>query len=174
MLRPGVYALEITPAAGLTHTGAFIGSSGGDSGGQSGADTAAPGAGNTTVTAIAVVAGSSSSNYDFGASGQGLSGYVYVDSNDTGVRDAGEAGIPGVRVTLSGVTANGQNVCDLTTCTATTDAAGAFIFLSVPGSDATGYTLTQQAQTAAPLSNYTDGKDAAGVVGGVVARRGGQ
>lgn len=168
VLRPGVYALEITPAAGLTHTGAFIGSSGGDSGSQSGADTAAPGAGNTTVTAIAVVAGSSSSNYDFGASGQGLSGYVYVDNNDTGVRDAGEAGIPGVRVTLSGMTANGQDVCDLTNCTATTDAAGAFIFLSVPGSDATGYTLTEQAQNSAPLSNYSDGRDAAGVVGGVV------
>ena len=168
VLRPGVYALEITPAAGLTHTGAFIGTSGGDSGGQSGADTAAPGEANTTVTAIVVTAGSSSINYDFGASGQGLSGYVYVDNNDTGVRDAGEAGIPGVRITLSGVTANGQDVCVLTNCTATTDAAGAFIFLSVPGSDATGYTLTQQAQTAAPLSNYTDGKDAAGVVGGVV------
>ncbi len=168
VLRPGDYALAITPAAGLTHTGAFIGGAGGVSGGQSGADTAAPGAANTTVTAIAVVAGSSSSNYDFGASGQGLSGYVYVDNNDTGVRDAGEAGIPGVSVTLSGTTANGQDVCTLINCTAVTDAAGAFIFLSVPGSDATGYTLTQQAQTAAPLSNYTDGKDAAGVVGGVV------
>ncbi|MFK0300064.1 SdrD B-like domain-containing protein [Brevundimonas sp. NPDC090276] len=168
VLRPGVYALEITPAAGLTHTGAFIGSSGGDSGSQSGADTAAPGAGNTTVTAIAVVAGSSSSNYDFGASGQGLSGYVYVDSNDTGVRDASEAGIPGVSVTLSGTTANGQDVCTLINCTAVTDAAGAFMLLSVPGSDATGYTLTQQSQTAAPLSNYSDGKDAAGLVGGVV------
>lgn len=168
VLRPGVYALEITPAAGLTHTGAFIGTSGGDSGGQSGANTAAPGEANKIVAVIVVTAGSSSINYDFGASGQGLSGYVYVDNNDTGVRDAGEAGIPGVSVTLSGTTANGQNVCDLISCTVTTDAAGAFILLSVPGSDATGYTLTQQAQTAAPLSNYTDGKDAAGVVGGVV------
>ncbi|HUH09738.1 MAG TPA: SdrD B-like domain-containing protein, partial [Brevundimonas sp.] len=168
VLRPGDYALAITPAAGLTHTGAFIGSAGGSSGSQSGADTAAPGAANTTVTAIGVTAGSASGNYDFGASGQGLSGYVYVDNNDTGVRDAGEAGIPGVTVTLSGTTANGQDVCVLINCTVTTDAAGAFMLLSVPGSDATGYTLTQQAQTSAPLSNYVDGKDAAGVVGGVV------
>src|SRR5690606_12692497 len=89
VLRPGVYALEITPAAGLTHTGAFIGTSGGDSGGQSGANTAAPGEANKIVAVIVVTAGSSSINYDFGASGQGLSGYVYVDNNDTGVRDAG-------------------------------------------------------------------------------------
>lgn len=168
VLRPGVYALEVTPAAGLTHTGAFIGTSGGVSGGHSGADTAAPGAANTTVTDIVVTAGSASIHYDFGASGQGLSGYVYIDDNDTGVRDADETGIPGVTITLSGTTANGQNVCDLTNCTATTDAAGAFIFLSVPGSDAAGYTLTEQAQNTAPLSNFTDGKDAVGVVGGVV------
>ena len=167
VLRPGVYALEITPAAGLTHTGAFIGTSGGDSGGQSGANTAAPGAANKIVGVIVVTAGSSSLNYDFGATGQGLSGYVYVDADDSGVRSADEVGISGVKVTLSGTTANGQNVCDLTNCTATTDAAGAFIFLSVPGSDAAGYTLTEQAQTLAPLSNFGDGRDAAGLVGGV-------
>lgn len=168
VLRPGIYALEITPAAGLTHTGAFIGSAGGEAGGQSGADTAAPGAGNTIVAVIVVTAGSTSLNYDFGATGQGLSGYVYVDADDSGVRSPNEVGIAGVEVTLSGTTANGQNVCDLTDCTATTDAAGAFIFLSVPGSDAAGYTLTEQAQTLAPLTNFGDGKDAAGQVGGVV------
>lgn len=168
VLRPGVYALEITPAAGLTHTGAFIGSAGGASGGQSGANTAAPGASNKIIGVIVVTAGSSSVNYDFGATGQGLSGYVYVDADDTGVRSANEVGIAGVKITLSGTTANGQNVCDLTNCTATTDAAGAFIFLSVPGSDAAGYTLTEQAQTVAPLTNFGDGKDAAGQVGGVV------
>lgn len=168
VLRPGDYALGITPAPGLTHTGAYVGALGGASNGVNGPNAASPGASALSVTNITVAAGSTASNYDFGGTGQGLSGYVYSDRDASGLRDAGEAGIPGVTMTLSGVTANGQNVCDLAACTAVTDASGAFIFLGVPGSNGAGYTLTEQAQNTAPLSNFSDGQEAVGSVGGVV------
>nr|WP_255696655.1 SdrD B-like domain-containing protein [Sandaracinobacteroides sayramensis] len=168
VLRPGTYAVSQTPPAGLTPSGAFIGSAGGTSGGVSGSNVAAPGVANTSVSNVVIASGTSATRYDFGATGQGLGGYVYVDRNDNGVRDAGEPGIAGVSITLSGETANGQDVCAITACTATTDASGAFLFNQVPGSSTAGYTLTEQAQSSAPLSAYADGADAAGTVNGVV------
>ncbi|MPT46989.1 MAG: DUF11 domain-containing protein [Sphingobium sp.] len=167
VLRPGTYLLAQTPPPGVTPSGAFIGSAGGQSGGANGANVPAVGAGNTSISNVVITGGTSATRYDFGATGQGLSGYVYVDSNDNGVRDAGEQGIPGVTITLSGESANGQDVCTLMGCTVTTDASGQFMFTNVPGSSATGYTLTEQAQSSAPLSAYADGKDAAGTIGGV-------
>ncbi|MCZ4109389.1 SpaA isopeptide-forming pilin-related protein [Brevundimonas diminuta] len=168
VLRPGDYQLAITPAPGLTHTGAYVGALGGTSNGVAGPNAASPGLTAVGISDIVVFAGSTASNYDFGGTGQGLSGYVYIDRDASGVRDAGEAGIPGVTMTLSGTTANGQNVCDLADCTAVTDATGGFIFLGVPGSDATGYTLTEQAQNTPPLSNFFDGQEGVGSVGGEV------
>ncbi|WOK38119.1 SdrD B-like domain-containing protein [Sphingomonas sp. C3-2] len=168
VLRPGTYALTETPPPGLTHTGAYIGSAGGSSGGVNTANSAAVGSGNLSVTNIVITAGTTASTYNFGENGQGLTGYVYVDRDDSGVREAGEIGIPGVTMTLSGTTASGQNVCDFIDCEAVTDAAGNFTFLNVPGADATGYTITQQAQSSAPLSAYADGKDTAGGVNGDV------
>jgi len=168
VLRPGDYALNITPAPGLTHTGAYIGALGGNANGVTGPDAPSVGATAVTVTDITVAAGNSASNYDFGATGQGLSGFVYIDRNASGIRDAGEAGIPGVTMTLSGTTASGQDVCTLINCEVQTDATGAFIYLAVPGSDATGYTLTEQAQNTAPLSSFSDGQEAAGNLGGTV------
>ncbi|MEG1452431.1 SdrD B-like domain-containing protein, partial [Brevundimonas sp.] len=168
VLRPGDYELEITPALGLTHTGSYVGSLGGTSNGVSGINTPSVGAGALRVTNIVVAAGNAGSTYDFGATGQGINGFVYIDRNASGVRDAGEAGIPGVTMTLSGTTASGQDVCTLINCAAVTDATGSFLYLVVPGSDANGYTLTQQAQNTAPLSNYADGLEALGDLGGTV------
>ena len=48
----------------------------------------------------------------------------------------------------------------------TTDASGGFSFLNIPGSNPTGYTLTEQSQSSAPLSNYGDGQETAGTVNG--------
>jgi len=165
-LRPGTYALTETPPPGLVHTGAFIGSAGGTSGAQSGADTPAPGAANLAVTDIVVAAGTSAVNYNFGEIGDGLSGSVYLDSNNDGDRQPTEIGIPGITISLSGMTATAQDVCSVVSCDAVTDAAGNFSFPSLPGSDPTGYTLTQQPQANTPLSNYSDGQDAAGEVNG--------
>jgi uncharacterized repeat protein (TIGR01451 family) len=168
VLRPGSYTLTETPPPGLEHSGAFIGSAGGSSGGASGVNTPAPGQGNTSVTGIAIAAGTVAAQYDFGATGRGLSGYVYVDRNGNGARDSGETGIAGVTVTLSGATAGGQDVCTLIACTVTTDAAGNYLIANVPGSSAAGYTLTEQAQGSVPLAAYADGIDAAGQINGVV------
>lgn len=168
VLRPGTYTVTETPPPGLEHSGAFIGSAGGTSGGASGPNTPAPGSANTSVTGVMITAGTTATRYDFGATGRGLGGFVYLDRNGNGTRDLGEVGIAGVTVTLSGATAGGQDVCTLITCTATTDAAGNYLLLNVPGSSAAGYTLTEQAQTSAPLSAYADGTDAAGQVNGSV------
>ncbi|HET6523571.1 SdrD B-like domain-containing protein [Sphingopyxis sp.] len=166
VLRPGTYTVAQTPPPGLTPSGAYIGSTGGSSGGVSGTNVPVPGTANTMVTGVVIAAGTTAERYDFGATGEGLSGYVYVDRNNNGVRDDGEPGISGVTVTLSGQTGGGQDVCTIATCTATTDAGGNFIFINVPGSSAAGYTLTEQAQSSAPLSGYGDGADAPGTVEG--------
>lgn len=168
VLRPGTYTVTETPPPGLEHSGAFIGSAGGTSGGASGANTPVPGQANTSVSGVVIAAGTTATRYDFGATGQGLGGYVYLDRNGNGTRDPGEVGIAGVTVTLSGATAAGQDVCTLVPCAATTDAAGNYLLVNVPGSSPAGYTLAEQAQTTAPLSSYADGTDAAGQVNGSV------
>jgi large repetitive protein len=166
-LRPGSYTLTLTPPGGLTVTGAFAGSAGG--GGQP-ANTPLPGA--SSVGSVTIGSGTSATSYNFGVQGQGLSGAVYVDSNGNGVRDVGEPGIAGVSVTVSGTTAGGQDVCaaiNPSPCTAVTNASGAYEFLNLPASNASGYTLTEQAQATPPLTNYGDGVESVGTVGGVAS-----
>ena len=82
-----------------------------------------------------------------------LCGYVYVDLNNNGVKDPGEQGIAGAKLTL--VDANGNS----TGITTTTDATGFYCFMTLmPGTY--GVAETQPA-------GYYDGLDAAGTAGGV-------
>jgi large repetitive protein len=164
-LRPGTYQVEATQIGGLTATGAFIGSAGGAAGGVSGANQAAVGP--QLIANIVLGSNQTAANYDFGGAGQGLSGSVFVDSNNNGTRDAGEPGIAGVAITLAGITSGGQNVCSIIGCTATTDASGTWRFPTVPASGVSGYTLTEQSQASAPLNIFADGQDRAGQVNGV-------
>ncbi len=166
VLRPGTYSVTETPPPGLTHTGAYIGSSGGTSGGVNTANSVALGVANVSVTSITVPAGSTAANYNFGESGQGLTGTVYIDANNNGTRDANEVGIPEIVVTLSGTTATGQDVCGIITCVVSTDSVGNYAYLNLPGSNATGYTITEQSQNSSPLSNYADGQDKVGGLSG--------
>ena len=69
--------------------------------------------------------------------------YVWVDEDGDGDQDAGEPGIPNVRVTLTGTDMDG-NAVSLTTYT---DAEGRYLFPDVPPSDATGYTVTVDTTT---------------------------
>ncbi|HLO63913.1 MAG TPA: SdrD B-like domain-containing protein, partial [Azonexus sp.] len=167
-LRPGTYQVDEPVIAGLTHTGLTVGSKAGDGGGGAvAANTAVTGAANRSISAITLAVGDVATNYNFGEGGQGLSGYVYVDLNNNGVKDAGEPGIVGVSVTLSGTTAGGGDVCAAISpnpCTVQTDTNGAYAFNGLPASNGSGYTLTEQSQAAAPLSNYGDGIDAVGTV----------
>ncbi len=83
-----------------------------------------------------------------------LAGSVYVDSNCNGVRECGEAGIPGVTVVLFGKTDCGQSVCQTTK----TDCNGNYSFTNL----AAGNYNVSECQP----SNYRDGKDTAGTAGG--------
>jgi uncharacterized repeat protein (TIGR01451 family) len=122
--------------------------------------------GNDSITAISLPEATDATDYGFGENGQSLTGAIYVDENGNGTRDAGEAGIPSVSVTLAGSTANSNDVCGFVTCVQVSDASGNYQYPNLPGSAAAGYSLTQQPQTAAPLSNYADGQESAGNVGG--------
>jgi large repetitive protein len=166
VLRPGTYTVSLTPPPGLTHTGAFIGSAGGTAGAVTGVSTPVAGAANTVISAITIGAGINATNYNFGEAGQGLMGSVYIDANNNGVRDASEVGIPGVTIALNGTTATNQNVCAIITCSTTTDSSGNFSYMNLPGSNSTGYTLTEQVQSSVPLSNYVDGLEAVGGLSG--------
>jgi uncharacterized repeat protein (TIGR01451 family) len=169
-LRPGTYTVTVTVPAGMTHTGAQAGSKQGTVAGVvRTAGTGVTGVGNVAISAITLASNDAATGYNFGETGQGLSGFVYVDYNNDGIKDAAEIGIQGVTVTLSGNTSTGQDVCaaiNPSPCTATTDSQGAYAFAGLPASDATGYTLTEQSQATSPLNRYTDGKETAGKING--------
>ena len=116
--------------------------------------------GNDVVSAILLAAGVDAKGYNFAEIGKGLSGKVYVDSNNNGVPDATEAGIGGVIITITGTSADGHPV----NLTATTAADGTWIVGGLPPTNAGGYTVTESQP-----SLWADGKDAAGSAGGTVA-----
>jgi hypothetical protein len=80
-----------------------------------------------------------------------LSGFVYVDDDDDGVKDPGEAPIPGVLITLTSGTI---------TLTTATGADGSYSFTNLPPDR---YTVTE-----IQPSGFLDGKDTAGSLGGTV------
>ncbi|WP_295762062.1 SdrD B-like domain-containing protein [Undibacterium sp.] len=171
-LRPGNYQVVENIVSGVSHTGMSIGSKGGNDGASTlSANSIVPGSDKRTISNIVLAAGDSASNYNFGESGQGLSGFVYADLNNNGIKDANEPGIAGVKVSLSGNTANADVCAEISPnpCTITTDSNGAYNFNGVPASNAAGYTLTQQSQMVAPLSSYGDGIDTLGTVNGSAA-----
>lgn len=93
-------------------------------------------------------------NNNFGELTGSLAGFVYVDLDDDGNRDAGEPPIPGVIVRLSGTDARGRGV----TAETTTKAGGSYVF---PGLLAGMYTIVETQPVA-----YLDGKDTIGSQGG--------
>ncbi len=89
-----------------------------------------------------------------------LSGSVYVDLDNDGARDAGEPGLSGISIQLTGTDAAAQAVSR----TATTDSTGAYLFIDLLTPNGAGYTVREPVQPPA----YTDGQDAAGSAGGTV------
>ena len=111
---------------------------------------------------------SGSADNNFGERVGRLSGSVYVDfsaatpaNTNNGIRDAGEAGIAGVTVTLTGTDAAGGAV----NRTATTDANGDYSFDDLLAAGAGGYTVTEGAIPPA-AGSFNDGKTTAGGAGG--------
>lgn len=106
-----------------------------------------------TISAIVLASGRQLGGYDFGELGSSASvaGYVFVDGDNDGVRDPGEAAIPDVTVRLSGVDATGATV----NLTRVTGADGAFLFDNTPVSGGSGYVLTE-----VQPAGFNDGKTA--------------
>ena len=141
-LMPGTYGVSETQPAGYLD--------GLDSAGTAGGTAHNPG---DLIDGITLIHDEAGLNYDFGELlPANLSGYVYVDANDNGHFDSGEAPIPGVLLTL--LDSNGNP----TGKTATTDANGYYHFDNLmPGTY--GVSETQPA-------GYLDGLDSAGSTGG--------
>lgn len=86
-----------------------------------------------------------------------LSGFVYLDSNNNGVKEPGEPGIGGIVVVLDSVTP-GQPVVPITSRSTAPD--GSYQFSNLPSGT---YSLTKLAG-----QNYLDGRNSAGSLGGTV------
>ncbi|WP_308447128.1 SdrD B-like domain-containing protein, partial [Chitiniphilus shinanonensis] len=159
-LPPGTYVLEETQPGGYVTTLNTLGNTGGTLSGDTISNIVMP-------SSIHLA-----SPYLFGervadAQPVGLAGAVYLDLNRNGVRDSGEAGLPGVTVTLSGVDALGAPL----SCTAVTDANGSYAF-PVPGATgacaslAAGTYAVSETQPAGYLSTVNTAGSAGGTVGG--------
>jgi hypothetical protein len=83
-----------------------------------------------------------------------LAGWVYLDLNNNGIKDANETGIGNVTVKLTGTDATGKTV----TKVVKTNADGSYSFT---GLTAGTYKITETQPTA-----YLDGKDTVGTLGG--------
>lgn len=97
------------------------------------------------VIAISNLPGTGSADNNFGELAASLAGMVYLDSNNNGVRDAGEPALPGVQVSLPAGTVDALGN---TLTSATTAADGSYRFDDLLAGN---YTLTQQA--AQPVYN---------------------
>ncbi len=86
-----------------------------------------------------------------------IAGQIFVDSNNSGVRDSDEIAMAGVTVTLTGVNAIGENVNRQTT----TDSAGRYRFTDLVAGD---YTVRQT-----PSADFYEGRGIAGRINGTAA-----
>ncbi len=113
-------------------------------------------AGTNTITVTLQNGGST--NNDFGeVKPSSLSGYVYVDLNNNGIKDANEPPIPGTTITLTGTNDLGIAV----RVVIQTNTAGYYQFNNLrPGS----YTIAETQP-----SGYIPGKDSLGTLNGVPA-----
>jgi hypothetical protein len=113
------------------------------------------------IGSIVMASGQSGINYNFGEiKPVTISGTVYLDANANGILDAGDTGIAGVTITLTGTTTGGQSV----SVTTTTAADGTYSFIT----DSDGVPLwggTYQLAETQP-SGYLQGVNTVGTVNG--------
>ncbi len=146
-LMPGVYRVAETQPDSFLDGKDSVGSAGGT-------------LGNDQIGNINLGAGVAAVNYNFGEqviTRSSIAGNVYVDANNNGVRDDGEAGIGGVKITLTGTDKQGHSVSQTTT----TNSNGSYIFTNLVA----GTYKVVETQPA----DFLDGKDSAGSAGGSVS-----
>ena len=126
-----------------------------------------PGASASSAAANAItisnLPSSGSAGNHFGERAGSLSGSVYLDNSNDGLRQPAESGIAGVTITLTGSDAAGNAVNRSTT----TDASGNYRFDDVLAAGPGGYTVTEQ--TAQPVVGGVttlNGRSTAGSTGG--------
>lgn len=151
-LLPGTYQIDETQPDGVADGPESLGTVGGAPRG-----TLNPGSVNDRFGALVLASEDAGIDYNFGERGGQIAGWVYVDSNNDGIRQAGEPGIPGVSLTLTGRSASGLAV----NATVVTDANGRYVFTGLLPADATGYTVRETQ----PVT-YADGLDAVGTLDG--------
>ncbi len=128
-LAPGTYTLTETQPVGYLDGAETAGTFGG---------TVDNALGSNTISSFTIPAGNNTgTNYNFGeVLASSLSGYVYADANNDGIRQGGEATINGVTVQITGTDFLGQNV----SITTTTAGGGAYTAANLrPGN----YTITE-------------------------------
>jgi hypothetical protein len=142
-LRPGIYTLAESQPAGFLDGRDTVGTQGGV-------------AGNDQLSNLPLSQGTEGVWNNFGeVRPASLSGSVYYDANNNGVREAGEPGIGGVLITLTGIDDLGNPV-QLGQRTA---ADGTYAFMGLrPGT----YVLSE-----AQPPGYLDGEDSIGTQGGL-------
>jgi len=128
---PNTLGVNFVSRDGLTTTTAAVGSAAGG--------VVAP-----AVNSIAIGPGGSSGGNNFGELSSSLAGRVCFDNSvgangNNGRCDAGEPGIVGVSVTLTGTAVDGTVV----NTTVLTDAVGNYLFSNLKVPNASGYTITQ-------------------------------
>ena len=131
----------------------------------------AAGVAGSNVIAVPALSAAGSTGNNFGETLASLAGSVYADTGagtaanfNNAVRDAGEAGIANVPITLSGTDILGNAV----STTVLTDASGNYLFEGLLAANAAGYALTEGAIPAASGS-FLDGRDTVGNAGGSTA-----
>ncbi|GHE88911.1 SdrD B-like domain-containing protein [Thalassotalea profundi] len=113
---------------------------------------------NDLISGIVVAANSVGTGYNFGEGADIpdvtlLQGVVFIDANDDGQFNAGEQGIAGVELQLSGETSTGQTV----NLTQLTNSQGEYSFDNLSASNAMGYQVTEKQPT-----DFDDGLDSIG------------
>ncbi|MCC9609755.1 carboxypeptidase regulatory-like domain-containing protein [Blastopirellula sp. JC732] len=145
-LLPGTYSVREYTPVGLIDGGDHVGTVNGTTNGANSS--------NDLLSSIVLLSGDDGVNYDFCEhEAATIAGYVYHDRDNDGVKESGEEGIAGVTVIL--LDSNGVQVG-----TTTTAADGSYKFT---GLSAGNYQIVETQPT-----NYLDGLDAAGTIGGTI------
>lgn len=154
-LPPGTYGVELLdPGNGFSETYAFGASHVGTIEGISVGAEYSP----RFLTQITLDPGDNGINYDFCLTEKSMiSGYVYHDRDDDGLREGGEEGLKEISVSLYKLSSD-QQTYELV-ATRQTDSNGFYKF--------TDLTVGQYYVKEGPVTGYLDGKDTAGTIDGV-------